>query len=293
MYKPDITIITPSYNQGKYIRRTIDSVLKQNINNIEYLIFDGGSTDDTVDILKSYGDRVKWVSAKDKGQSDAVNKGLVNAASDVIGWLNSDDIYYEGALQTVIDIFRTNPEIKAVYGLADHIDENDQYLEDYYTEEWDYQRLQEVCYICQPTVFFKREIVDECGLLDERLNYCMDYEYWLRIGRHYPFQFINQKLAGSRLYCENKTLGNRVAVHQEIVIMQKNLLGRANPRWIYNLAHVLAEEKGLDRNHPGMRREFVIDVVKQSIFNFFKYNYCVPVKEIKTIAGWLKRAYDS
>lgn len=289
MCKPDITVITPSYNQGKYISRTIDSVLKQNINNLEYLIFDGGSTDDTVDILKSYGDQVSWVSEKDKGQSEAVNKGLIIARGDIIGWLNSDDIYYEGSLKTVIEFFQENPQTKILYGHADHINEHDQYIEDYYTEEWDYQRFQEICYLCQPAVFFRREIIEEIGLLDEKLTYCMDYEYWLRIGKRYTFAFINQKLAGSRLYRENKTLGNRVAVHQEIVAMQKKVLGRANPKWIYNLAHIEAEEKGLDRKDPRTKHKFFLEVSKNGIYYFLKYNHLLKINDIKTLASWINR----
>ena len=170
-----LTIVTPSYNQGKYIKRTIDSVLSQDIDDMEYIIVDGGSTDDTIDIIKSYGTQIVWKSEKDKGQTDAVNKGIRQATGDIIGWLNSDDIYFPHALKKVMQVFNDNPDVNVVYGNAQHIAEDDSYIEDYYTEPYNYERLKSICYICQPSVFFRKSVVDKYGYLDDTLNYCMDY----------------------------------------------------------------------------------------------------------------------
>src|ERR1700690_796227 len=219
---PTISIITPSFNQGKYIKRTIESVLSQGISDIEYLVFDAGSMDETVSILQSFDDSIQWVSEPDKGQADAVNKGLRAARGEIIGWLNSDDIYYPNALRLVIDFFKKNPEVEILYGMADHIDDFDKVIEPYYTEEWNYERLMEICFICQPAVFFRKSIIDRLGVLDEALRYCMDYEYWLRVGKEMPFYFLKQRLAGSRLYQDTKTLGSAIAVHEEILKMFKN-----------------------------------------------------------------------
>jgi glycosyltransferase involved in cell wall biosynthesis len=285
-----ITIITPSYNQGKFIQKTIDSVLSQGISNLEYLIFDGGSTDKTVDILKSYGNRIDWVSEKDKGQADAVNKGLLKANGDIIGWLNSDDIYYPDAFKNVLDVFNNHPQVDMIYGDADHIDEQDRFIEPYYTEEWDYERLKDVCFICQPAVFFRKSIVEKCGLLDSALQYCMDYEYWLRIGKNKPFYYLRKKLAGSRLYTENKTLGNRRAVHKEIISMMKTRLGMVPAKWIYNLAHVIAEESGYRRDSAQKNYEFVKEIVITSCWLFIKTRYFIPIKELRIMLGWLSDA---
>ncbi|MHB9142807.1 MAG: glycosyltransferase family 2 protein [Paludibacter sp.] len=285
-----ITIITPSYNQGKFIKRTIESVLNQGVNDVEYLVFDGGSTDETVEILRTYGDRIKWISEKDDGQADAVNKGLLQAAGDIIGWLNSDDIYYPRSFRSVLDIFDKHPDVDVIYGEAYHIDEQDQIMEEYYTEEWDYEKLKDICYICQPAAFFRKSVVEKYGLLDPQLRYCMDYEYWLRIGRNKPFYFLKEKLAGSRLYEENKTLGNRKAVHEEIISMMKTRLGQVSDKWVYNLAHVVTEDFGYHRNTPKDNYEFVKKLVRVSCWNFLKVRGFIPINEMRKMLGWLVSA---
>src|SRR5512134_3391262 len=158
-----LTIVTPSLNQDRYIARAIDSVLSQGISGVEYLIFDGGSTDGTASILRAYGDRVHATIEPDAGQADAVNKGLRRAAGDIIGWLNSDDVYYEGAFHRALQVFAHRPDIDVLYGEADHIDEDDRVIEPYGTEPFDYERLKNVCFICQPAVFFRRSVVARYG----------------------------------------------------------------------------------------------------------------------------------
>ncbi|BBI36176.1 glycosyltransferase family 2 protein [Cohnella abietis] len=289
--KAKITIVTPSYNQGIFLRRTLDSVFNQNIEGLEYLVFDGGSKDETVEILESYGDRLSFVSGKDGGQSDAVNKGLLAAHGEIIGWLNSDDVYYPGSIESVLKVFEENPDVDVIYGKADHIDENDLYMEDYYTEQWDYERLKEVCFLCQPAVFFRKSVVDTFGVLNKELNYCMDYEYWMRIGAKKPFYFLNQKLAGSRLYSDNKTLGNRKAVHEEIIVMLKGKLRKAPKKWMYNLSHVITEESGYTRANASDNYKFVKALVLTSMKVFLKYNRHIPLTDIRAMMSWLKHAY--
>lgn len=258
-----VSIVTPSYNQGQFIRRTIESVISQSTPNIEidHVVFDGGSRDESVEVLKSFGSHIKWESKKDNGQADAVNKGILATDGEIIGWLNSDDIYYPNAIHKVVNYFNKNPEVDVVYGMADHINLDDQAFEEYPTEPWNFERLQYTCFICQPALFFRRKIVDTYGTLDKSLNYCMDYEFWLRLGKAgVMFGYLEEKLAGSRLYAENKTLGSRVKVHKEINDMFKSSFGYVPDRWLFNYAHAALGHKLGISNTEGQKYSLSIAI---------------------------------
>ncbi len=280
-----VSIITPSFNQGRFIERTIRSVLSQGFPDLEYVVFDGGSTDGTLDILKRYEPRLRWVSEKDKGQTNAVNKGILSTSGEIIGWLNSDDIYCPGAIQTACDFFGSYPEVDILYGNACHINESDQAIEPYPTEPWNVERLRETCYICQPAVFFRRRVVKRFGLLDERLNYCMDYEYWLRLAEGGArFSYVDQVLAGSRLYAETKTAGSRVSVHREINKMMCDRFGKVPDRCIFNFARVISNEKGLNRQTPF---RYAASVSVLSIFFALQWNKGVSLRLLKIVSQWI------
>lgn len=272
-----VSIITPSFNQGQFIERTLQSVANQSVPDveIEHVVFDGGSTDNTVEILKRFTPSVRWVSKKDKGQTDAVNQGISATDGDIIGWLNSDDVYYPGAIAHAVAFFASHPEVDVVYGMAEHIDLEDHAFEAYPSEPWDFERLKETCFISQPALFFRRRVVESHGLLDESLNYCMDYEYWLRLGKAgVHFAYLEEKLAGSRLYAETKTLGARVKVHKEINDMLKKLLGRVPDKWLYNYAHaVLGAKSGRDIS----RRRFVFEIGIRAVFAALSWNRSITL----------------
>lgn len=281
-----ISVITPSFQQGQFIERTVESVLSQESVDFEYLIFDGGSTDETASILERYSDRVRWKSEKDRGQAHAVNKGILASDGEVIGWLNSDDIYYPGALAQIVGYFAAHPEIDVVYGEADHIDKKDEYIEDYPVEEWNPERLKETCIICQPALFFRRSVVERFGLLDEEKQYCMDYEYWLRLAkRGAVFHYLPVKLAGSRFYNETKTLGARVKVHKEVNDMMKQHFGRVDDGWLFNYAHAVVDNKGISRSD---RRRFVWWVGIYSVWAAIRWNHRLSGNMLKIMARWIK-----
>jgi glycosyltransferase involved in cell wall biosynthesis len=269
-----ISVVTPSFNQGRFIERTIRSVLDQGYPTLEYWVFDGGSADETVDILQRYSSRVRWSSGKDRGQAEAVNKGLRASSGEIIGWLNSDDIYYPGTLAGVAAQFRADPGIDVLYGAANHIDVADAVLEAYPTEPWNVQRLAQTCFLCQPAVFFRRTVLDRWGYLDETLNYCMDYEYWLRLAHGGArFCYEQRLLAGSRFYPQTKTLGARVQVHAEINDMLRAKLGRTPVSWILGYSHVVADDTfGIPRSR---RRSHLAVVALTALYASVRWNRAI------------------
>jgi len=280
-----VSVVTPSFNQGRFIERTIRSVLSQPVGDLEYFVVDGGSSDETVDVLKQFEPRLRWVSEKDRGQGDAVNKGLREVHGEVVGWLNSDDIYYPDAIPAVCEFFASHPEVDLLYGDANHIDEQDGIIEAYPTEPWDLRRLTEACFICQPAVFFRRRVFEKFGVLDAQLRYSMDYEYWIRLGqRGAKFGWLRRVLAGSRLHSETKTLGSRVAVHREINTMLCEHLGRTPDRWLFNYAHAVLDEKGISRTRA---RRFAISVSAVSLYAAARWNRRISPGMLQTVRHWI------
>jgi glycosyltransferase involved in cell wall biosynthesis len=248
---PRISVITPSFNQGPFIERTIRSVLDQPLSGLEYVVMDGGSTDETPHVLASFNGRVTWISEPDGGQSHAVNKGIRRTRGEIIGWLNSDDIYYPNALRTVLDCFDANPNVDVIYGQSNHIDVDDRVIEPYPTEPWSLERLKENCIISQPAAFFRRRAVECWGLLDENLDYCMDYEFWLRLALNGArFRYLPNLLAATRLHAATKTNASAVACHREINEMLAGTLGNVPAAWLYKYARTTVRQTGVTKRQP-------------------------------------------
>ena len=222
--KPLVSIITPSYNQGRFIEETIKSVLSQEYSNLEYIIIDGGSSDETLNILEKYSSRLKWISEPDKGQSDAINKGLKMARGEIVAWLNSDDTYEPGAVEKAISFMTNNPEAALVYGHAGIIDEAGSRVRQFEaTEPFNLWRLIYVWdYIMQPTTFFRKCALEQVGYLKEELNWCMDWDLWMRLGKEFPVGFIPEILANNREYAETKTsTGGRKRLNEIARLMRE------------------------------------------------------------------------
>lgn len=209
---PLISVITPSFNQGRFIRATIESVLNQDHPYVEYIVADGGSTDETVPILKEYGGRIRWVSEPDNGQTDAINKGLRMSSGDIVAYLNSDDIYLPHALRNVAQAFAQHPDVDFVYGDSVAIDQDGKVLNRIKTIPFDPDiLLYDANFICQPSSFYSRRLIEEIGPFDESLYYLMDYEFFLRAAkRKVKFHLIADYLAAIRYHEACKTLANGI-----------------------------------------------------------------------------------
>lgn len=216
-YQPLVSIVTPSYNQGQFIEDTILSVQRQDYPHIEHIVIDGGSTDNTLDILRKYSSKTTWISEKDKGQSDAVNKGFAMAKGEIIGWLNSDDLYFSrDTISTIVKTFQHFKTADLIYGDFVKIDENNLVLKVYHRpSKFSYNRLLRIGYISQPATFFRREIIEKHEL-DVSLNIVMDLEFWLKIGRNERnFRHLDRIVAAERLHKDAKCVSKNEAMRKE------------------------------------------------------------------------------
>ena len=225
---PTISIVIPIYNAARFIEETIRSILTQDYPALQCIVIDGGSNDGTLDILKKYEDRIKCISEKDKGQSDAINKGLKLAEGEIVTYICADDFYEKDSLKKVADFFMNNPNHKWVYGKCRIVDENGveiRKLITWYKSLWQrkysYTKLLIMDFMAQPAVFWRRELIEEIGLLDVNAQMAMEYDYWLRIGDKYKPGFIDDYLANFRLHPVSKSSLRFVEAAGEALDMAK------------------------------------------------------------------------
>lgn len=288
---PVVTVVTPSYNHGRFIRDTIESVLTQDYPSVEYLIVDGGSTDETVSILREYSGRLWWTSERDSGQASAVNKGWRRGRGEILGWLNSDDVYLPGAVGVAVDFLTRHPEIDAVYGEGYHTDEAGRVLEPYPTEPFALSRLKTRCIICQPTVFLRRRVVEQVGYLNESLQLSLDYDLWIRIGMSARFGYVPHTLAATRLHPATKTLARRREVYAEILETIRRHFGSVPATWVYAYAKAIAE----DAVAPGCacrRLRVSTRLVAATLSTFVAYNRRHPLAGFSGLGYLCARAWS-
>lgn len=239
---PLVSVVTPSLNQGRYIGATIASILGQDYPNLELWVIDGGSRDETLDVLRSHEDdpRLHWLSEPDHGQSDAINKGWARCRGAVLAWLNADDTYLPGAVATQVAALRRAPEAGAVYGDARYIDEAGRPLGRIAGRPYTPLAVLRLELPAQPTVFLRRELVGRVGPLSLRRRYSMDTDYWARAIRLAPLRQTRAELATYRLHGASKTV--------------------AQPAGFYGEWLAIAEEYFAGAGGPGERRAVLADI---------------------------------
>jgi glycosyltransferase involved in cell wall biosynthesis len=221
MTQPLVSIVTPSFNQGRFIAETIRSVLSQDYPRIEYLVVDGGSSDGTLEILHQFGDRLRWTSEPDRGQSDAINKGWRATSGEIVAWLNSDDVYHPGAITKVAGFFQTHPDVDLVYGDCDHINDQGGITRRNRSRQATAADLlrSPSSIIAQPAAFVRRRALMSVGYLDETLHYVMDLEMFLRVASRHKIAYLPERLASFRLHPQSKSSSQSAGLEQERVQM--------------------------------------------------------------------------
>lgn len=218
--QPVVSIITPSFNQEAYIEDTLHSVMNQRYPNVEHIVTDGGSTDGTVEILEEYETEynLRWSSEPDNGQSDAVNKGFEKANGEIVGWLNSDDVYFSrSAITDIVDTFESFPGTDVVYGDDVFLNESGTIIRARKLYDWDYDRMLRWGWWgwtpASEATFYRKDIVNS-EKLDDQLEYVLDYEYFLRLGKRFDFRHTDNVIAGKRKHDRTKS-SNREKVERE------------------------------------------------------------------------------
>lgn len=196
---PLVTIVTPSYNQADFLEHTLQTVLGQDYPRIEYFVIDGGSQDGSVEIIQKYASRLAgWVSERDSGQAEAINKGMQRANGDIVAWLNSDDLYLPGAVRQAVAALQAHAELGFVFGNALTIDPYGQPLNPLTFGDWGLKELMGFRIICQPAVFMRRQVLEKAGYLKMDFHYMLDHHLWLRMARLAPIQHVPSLLAAAR-----------------------------------------------------------------------------------------------
>ena len=222
---PLVSIVTPSFNQAKYIERTILSVANQDYPNIEHIVVDGGSKDGTLGILGKFSG-LRYISEPDSGQTNAINKGLRMANGEIIGWLNSDDTYCPGAVKAAVEYLLSHPDVDLVYSNINIVDKEDKRIRGSFIFPYSqFVQLNVDNCIPQPSVFFRKGILPDVGFLDEKLNYVMDYEFWLRVGQKRKIAMMSGTYANFRIAKGTKTCEKYDDFFNEILSVNKKYGG--------------------------------------------------------------------
>jgi glycosyltransferase involved in cell wall biosynthesis len=230
---PRIAVVTPSYNTGRHLAAAIESVLGQDYSNVDYLVMDGSSTDESIEVLRGFNGKVRWVSQKDDGQSDALRRGFEQTTGDILTWLNSDDTFAPGAFKIVAEFFAAHPDVALVYGDAKFIDADGALIGPcVHVEPFNAKRLVHYSdFIVQPAAFFRRSAYEAVGGIDTTLHFGMDYDLWLKLAKQFKVEYLPQHLGNYRWLTDNKTATGSFRRLDEITSLVERQ-GYAEPAYI-------------------------------------------------------------
>jgi glycosyltransferase involved in cell wall biosynthesis len=271
---PLVSIITPSLNAAQFLETAIQSVLAQDYLHIEYIVMDGGSTDGTLDILRSHADRLTYFSAVDQGAADGINRGFAKAQGEIVAWLGADDTYLPGAVSKAVKAFNLHRDAAVIYGEGYWTGAGDEVLGRYPTAPYDPRMFTHECCVCQPACFIRREAMEAVGMLNPALQASFDYDLWIRLAKRYLFVHVPEYFATSRMYPGTKTLGQRQTVFRESIALLAQHYGYVPVKWIYGYLSFLRD-----------RRDQFFEPLRQSIVTYLlalpvglRYNYGHPLR---------------